>query len=199
MKKDQDIFLNYINDNYVRLKRKYHKYCLENSFVWDEDVYSDTILRCYDIIERNGLKDSSPSGIENYFFKAFKNNIMNERNYSRIKKRDFNVTSDNIAQLHEVWYNNTHDDARAKIVKDLFSDFAILYIMVVVEEHFDNEHFYLYRLKTLVPNMTFKRLQEVTKIKASRLKVIEVQRFVKETIKKEDIRKAFFAFYGDLI
>ena len=71
--------------------------------------------------------------------------------------------------------------------------------MVVVEENFDNEHFYLYRLKTLVPNMTFKRLQEVTKIKASRLKVIEVQRFVKETIKKEDIRKAFFDFYGDLI
>lgn len=197
--KDQDLFLNFINQNYVDLKNKYWKFCQENYYDWDEDVYSDTIIRCYDIIERNGLKDKSPYGIESYFFKAFVNNIRNERNYSRIKKRDFNITSDNINDIYEAWYNKTQDSSKVKLVNDLFKDFAILYIMTRVEANFDAEHFYLYRLKSLVPDMTFKRLAETTKIKASRLKTIEVQRWVKDNIKKEDVRTAFFQIYGDLI
>jgi hypothetical protein len=197
--KDQDLFLNFINQNYVGLKNKYWKFCQENFYDWDEDVYSDTIIRCYDIIERNGLKDKSPYGIESYFFKAFVNNIRNEKNYSRIKKRDFNITSDNINDIYEAWYNKTQDSSKVKLVNDLFKDFAILYIMTRVEANFDAEHFYLYRLKSLVPDMTFKRLAETTKIKASRLKTIEVQRWVKDNIKKEDVRTAFFQIYGDLI
>lgn len=197
--KDQDLFLNFINRNYVDLKNKYWKFCQENFYDWDEDVYSDTIIRCYDIIERNGLKDKSPYGIESYFFKAFVNNIRNEKNYSRIKKRDFNITSDNINDIYEAWYNKTQDSSKVKLVNDLFKDFAILYIMTKVEANFDAEHFYLYRLKSLVPDMTFKRLAETTKIKASRLKTIEVQRWVKDNIKKEDVRTAFFQIYGDLI
>lgn len=197
--KDQDLFINFINQNYVDLKNKYWKFCQENFYDWDEDVYSDTIIRCYDIIERNGLKDKSPYGIESYFFKAFVNNIRNERNYSRIKKRDFNITSDNINDIYEAWYNKTQDSSKVKLVNDLFKDFAILYIMTRVEANFDAEHFYLYRLKSLVPDMTFKRLAETTKIKASRLKTIEVQRWVKDNIKKEDVRTAFFQIYGDLI
>lgn len=197
--KDQDLFLNFINQNYVNLKNKYWKFCQENFYDWDEDVYSDTIIRCYDIIERNGLKDKSPYGIESYFFKAFVNNIRNEKNYSRIKKRDFNITSDNINDIYEAWYNKTQDSSKVKLVNDLFKDFAILYIMTRVEANFDAEHFYLYRLKSLVPDMTFKRLAETTKIKASRLKTIEVQRWVKDNIKKEDVRTAFFQIYGDLI
>lgn len=199
MKKDQDIFLNYINDNYVRLKRKYHKYCTENGYTFDEDIFSDTILRCYDIIVRNGIKDKSPHGIESYFFIAFRNNIRNERNYSRVKKRDFNINSDNIHTIYEEYYNENNDDAVEKIVSDLYKDFCTLYIMMQVENNFPQEHFYLFRVKTLTKGMTFKKLQEMTNIKSSRKKVIEVQRYVKENIKKEDIKKAFHKLYEDLI
>jgi len=196
--KDEEIFLDYINSNYVRLKRKYHKYCTENGYTFDEDIYSDTILKCYDIITRNGLKDKSPQGIESYFFIAFRNNIRNERNYSRVKKRDFNITSDNIHTLYEEYYNENNADAVEKVLNDLFTDFCTLYIMMQVESNFSQEHFYLFRVKTLAKGMTFKKLQEQTKIKASRLKVIEVQRWLKENIKKEDIKKAFFKFYDKI-
>lgn len=197
---DQDIFLNYINDNYIRLKRKYHKYCLENSFIWDEDVYSETILKCYDAIVKNGrLKDSTPQGIENYFFKAIRNNIMNEGRYCRTKCRDKNINSDNIEPVYEAYYNSSNISAKQKLINDLFIDFSTLYIMMEVEKHFDQEHFYLYRVKTLSKGMTFKKLQEMTNIKSSRKKVIEVQRYVKENIKKEDIKKAFHKLYEDLI
>lgn len=197
---DETIFLNYINNHYTELKNKYWKFCQEKQYTWDEDIYSDTILKCYDvIIKKGGLRDKTPQGIENYFFMAFKNNIMNEQRYSRNKKRDKNISSDHINDLYELWYNENFNDARVKITNDLYKDFSILYIMTQVEDNFDQEHFYLFRVKTLVPEMTFKKLAETTKIKASRKKVIEVMRWVKENIKKNDIRKLFYNMYGDLI
>lgn len=197
---DETIFLNYINDHYAELKNKYWKFCQEKQYEWNEDIFSDTILKCYDCIKKKGeLKDKTSYGIESYFFKAFKNNIMNEQRYSRNKKRDRNINSDTINDLYETWYNDNFNDARVKIVNDLFKDFSILYIMSRVEDNFDKESFYLFRIKTLVPNMTFKRLADTTKIKASRRKCIEVMRWVKDNIKKEDIRTVFFSVYGDLI
>ena len=197
---DETIFLNYINDHYTELKNKYYKFCQEKQYTWNEDIYSDTILKCYDVIIKNGkLKDKSPHGIESYFFMAFRNNIMNEQRYSRNKKRDKNINSDHINDLYELWYNDNFNDARVKITNDLFKDFSILYIMTRVEDNFDSEHFYLFKVKTLVPEMTFKKLAETTNIKASRKKVIEVMRWVKENIKKEEIRKIFYNIYGDII
>lgn len=196
---DETLFLNYINDHYNELKRKYFKFCQEKQYDWDEDIFSDTILKCYDcIVKKGGLKDKSAHGIESYFFIAFRNNIMNEQRYSRNKKRDRNINSDSINDLYEVWYNANNNDARVKIVNDLFKDFSILYIMTQVEDNFDEEHFYLFRLKTLC-NLTFKRLSEITQIKASRKKVIEVMHYVKTNITKEEIRKVFYELYGDII
>jgi hypothetical protein len=196
---DETLFLNYINDHYNELKRKYFKFCQEKQYDWDEDIFSDTILKCYDcIVKKGGLKDKSAHGIESYFFIAFRNNIMNEQRYSRNKKRDRNINSDSINDLYEVYYNANNNDARVKIVNDLFKDFSILYIMTQVEDNFDEEHFYLFRLKTLC-NLTFKRLSEITQIKASRKKVIEVIHYVKTNITKEEIRKVFYELYGDII
>ena len=197
---DETLFLNYINDHYNELKNKYWKFCQEKQYEWDEDIFSDTILKCYDCIKKKGeLKDKTSYGIESYFFKAFKNNIMNEQRYSRNKKRDKNINSDTINDLYETWYNDNFNDARVKIINDLFKDFSILYIMMQVESNFDSEHFYLFKVKTLVPDMTFKKLADTTKIKASRRKTIEVMHWVKDNIKKEEIRTVFFQVYGDLI
>lgn len=191
-------YLNWISKNYSQLKNKYYKFCQEKQYTWSEDIYSDTILKVYDVIVKKGLKDTSDYGMESYTFIAFKNNIMNEQRYSRNKKRDYNISSDNINELYETWYNSNFSDARVKIANDLFKDFSILYVMSKVEDQFDSEHFYLFRIKTLC-NLTFKQLAEQTKIKASRRKVIEVMRYVKENITKEEIKKVFYAMYGDLL
>lgn len=196
--KDEKVFIDYINDHYCELKNKYWKFCQEKQYTWDEDIFSDTILKCYDTIAKKGLKDKTAYGIESYFFKSFKNNTLLEPIYSRNKKRDYNINSDNINDIYEKYYNKTNDSSKVKLFKDLFVDFATLYIMTKVEENFDSEHFYLFRIKTL-GNLTFKQLAEQTKIKASRLKTIEVQRWVKENITKEEIRKAYFDMFGDLL
>lgn len=193
-----DKYLEWFSKNYIHLKNKYFNLCKEKQWDFDEDIFSDTYLKIYEIILKNGIKDSTDRGFECYTFRAFQNNIRNEKRYSRNSKRDCNITSDNIEDLYETFYNKTNDPAINKVMTDLFKDFALLYIMMQVEDNFDGEHFYLFRIKTLVPNMTFKRLAEKTKIKASRRKCIEVMRYVKQNITKEEIKKAFNKFYDNL-
>ena len=196
---DHDYFLDYISKHYNQLKMKYLRFCTEKHYKFDEDVYSNTILKCYDTIKKNGkLKNKTPHGIESYFFLAFRNNTFLEAISPRSAKRDWNVDNEQLNELYEEYSNNHNCSSNAKIANDLFTDFSVLYIMSCVEDNFDSEHFYLYRIKTLC-GMTFKQLEEKTKVKDSRKKFVAVQRWVKENIKKEDIKKLFYEKYGDLI
>ena len=195
-----DNYLIWFSQHYQELKGKYAKFCKENNYEWDEDIFSDTYLKIYDCIIKNGIKDDTPHGMSGYTFMSFKNNIRNEQRYCRSRLRDKNISSDNINDLYENWFNKTQDSSRVKLEHDLFQDFSILYIMLLVEKNFDSEHFYLYRIKTLTKGMTFKKLAEHCKgIKSTRKKVIEVANWVKDNITKEEIRKAFNELYGDLI
>lgn len=191
------IFLNHINDNYQTLKDRFRRFCFDKSYKWDEDIFSNTILSCYETITKKGLQDTSPLGIENYFFMSFKFNVMRDKLYSRNKARDRNVTDINGA--YENYCNNNLKTAEEKIANDLFNDFAITYILKEVEKNFDVVSFYLYRLKSLTPKMTYKKLTTITKFKSVRQKVCNVKRWVKNNIKIGDIRKAFYREYGDII
>ena len=196
---DTDKFMHYINDHYNHLKYKYINFCREKGYQWDEDIFQDTILKCHDAIVKKGkLNDTTDQGIQNYFFISFKMNLKREGQYSRNAKRDFNVSSDEIEELYEDYYNKNNSSSAQKVYKDLFQDFSVLYIMTIVEDNFDQEHFYLFRLKTL-GNLTYKELQDKTKIKASRQKVINVKNWLKENVTKDDIKKAFGTMYGDLL
>ena len=199
-KEKADNYLIWFSHHYQELKGKYAKFCKENNYEWDEDIFSDTYLKIYDCIIKNGIKDDTPHGMSGYTFMSFKNNIRNEQRYCRSRLRDKNISSDNINDLYESWYNKTQDSSRVKLEHDLFQDFSILYIMLRVEERFDPEYVYLYKVKTLTKGMTFKKLQtEHKNIKSTRKKVIDVQNWVKNNITKEEIRKEFNELYGDLI
>lgn len=191
-------YLQWFGKNYATLKRKYSTYCALNKYTWDEDIFSDTYLKIYNTIRRNGLKDTTPQGFDNYTFLSFRTNIKREGQYARNTKRDRNIPDDDLNGLYEEYYNGNNVSALDKIKSDLFKDFSILYIMMMVESNFDNEHFYLFRIKTL-GNLTYKQLQERTKIKASRQKVIDVKNWLKENLTKDDIKKAFNDVYGNLL
>ena len=191
-------YLLWVSENYTYLKNKYFNLCKEKQWNFDEDIFSETYLKVYEIIKKKGIKDPTEKGFDNYTFKSYQNNIRNEQRYCRNKKRDLNISSENINDLYEAWYNDNFNDARVKIVNDLFKDFSILYIMARVEDNFDSESFYLFRIKTLC-NLTFKSLAEKTKIKASRRKVIEIMHWIRENITKEDAEKAFREFYNNYV
>ena len=196
---DNTTFINYINDHYDELYYKYRQFCKEKNYAWDEDIFQDTILKCYEAIERKGkLDDTTNQGIENYFFISFKMNIKREGQYARNQKRDLNYSSEKISSAYEEWYNANKEDSRTKLINDLYKDFATLYIMTVVEENFENDYFYLFKLKQLC-GYTYKQLSEKTGIRGVRQKVLDVKSWLKNNLTKEEINKAFQAMYGDLL
>lgn len=196
---DQDLFINYISEHYDELKAKYKAFCGLNGYNWDEDIYSDTILKCYDAIAKKGhLNDTTSQGIENYMFISFKLNIKREGQYARNMKRDLNITSDNINGIYEEWYNDNNTTSRTKLLTDLWKDFSTLYIMNEVESNFPPEDFYLFKLKTLC-NMTYKEVQEKTNEKRIRQRIVDIKNWLKANVKKEDVKTAFYEIYGNLI
>ena len=196
---DQDKFINYISEHYDTLKAKYKAFCGLNNYGWDEDIFSDTILKCYDAIAKKGkLNDTTAQGIENYMFISFKLNIKREGQYARNVKRDLNVTSDNINGVYEEWYNENNTTSRTKLLTDLWKDFSTLYIMNEVESNFPPEDYYLFKLKTLC-HMTYKQVQEKTNEKRIRQRIVDIKNWLKANVQKEDVKAAFYEIYGNLI
>ena len=196
---DQEKFITYIGAHYNDIKDKLQMLCRKNGQQFSEDSYHDVILKCHKAIKKKGkLKDSSAYGIESYLIRSYMNHEIDLKRVANVAKRDLNYNSDNITELHEKWYNDNHSDAREKIKSDMYKDFSCLFIMSKVEDNFDQEHFYLFKLKTLA-NLTYKQLQDKTKIKASRQKVINVKNWLKDNVTKDDIKSAFNAMYGNLM
>lgn len=196
---DQDKFINYINGHYDELQCKYKAFCSLNNYKWDWDIFQDTILKCYEAISKKGkLNDTSSQGIENYFFIAFKLNVMREGQYARNQKRDLNIDSDSINELYETWYNDNNTTSRHKLISDLFTDFSTLYIMTKVEENFPQEDFYLFKLKTLC-SMTYKQIQDKTKAKKVRQRIVDIKNWLKSNITKDIVKEAFYVVYGNII
>lgn len=198
--KDETIFLNYIGNNYDEVVNTLKILCSQRKQVLDEDLFHESILRCHKAIQKKGyMKDSSPYGIKSYLIRTYFNYVMEEKRSAKVKKRDQNYNSDNIGEMYESYYNSNNINSREKVTNDLFKDFSVLYILMLIETNFDSEHFYLFRLKELCKDMTYKKLSEKTGIKAVRQKVVECKKWLKENVTKEDIRKEFFEIYGDLL
>lgn len=196
---DQEKFINYVGAHYNGIKDKLQMLCRKNGQPFSEDSYHDVILKCHKAIAKKGkLQDSSAYGIESYLIRSYMNHEIDLKRVANVAKRDLNYNSDNITELHEKWYNDTHSDAREKIKSDMYKDFSCLFIMSKVEDNFDSEHFYLFRIKELVPGMTYKKLSERTNLKGVRQKVVEVKKWLQQNVTKEDINNAFMKMYGDL-
>ena len=69
---------------------------------------------------------------------------------------------------------------------------------MTVEENFDGEYFYLFKLKQLC-GYTYKQLTQKTNIKGARQKVLDVKAWLKNNLTKDEINKAFINIYGDLL
>lgn len=193
-----DIYMSWLSDNYEAQKRKLSAFCMNSGVTFDEDVYSDTALKVYEKICNEGSADPTPTGFENYLFKSFRNNIIREKQYARIARMDDNYF-DVIDVIYDDYANKEKETETEKLKNDLWKDYATLYLMNKVEENFDAEHSYIFRLKTFLPKMTYRKLREETNLKNIRQKYIDVKRWLKDNITKDEIKNAFEEKYGDLL
>lgn len=190
-------FLAWVGNNYERIKKKYMKFCSVKHYEWDEDIFASTYLKVHDKILKNGIDDNTEQGFENYFFLSFRNNVKREGQYARNAKRDSNVTSNDLNELYEIWFNKSYDSSKTKLLSDLYKDFAALYILLNVEQHFGSEYLTLFREKYF-NSKTYKEIkQRYPNVSKTRDKIIETKAWVIENIKKDDINKLFEELYNE--
>lgn len=193
--KPEDIYFTCLNKNYNNLKQVCKDVCKRNKEQYSEDALNDTVIQVHKIIQKKGkLDDMSDNGIMRYFVRSYVNNLRMEKRYAYHKKRDYNITQEEFNDRYEQSLSSKRD----KIIKDLLEDFSVLYIMKLVELNFPPEQLYLYKLK-MICNKTYKQIHDETKIKKSRDKIIEVNKWVKQNLTRDVIKKEFFDIYGDLI
>lgn len=184
-----------INQNYNNLKQVCKDVCKRNKEQYSEDALNDTVIQVHKIIQKKGkLDDMSDNGIMRYFVRSYVNNLRMEKRYAYHKKRDYNITQEEFNDRYEQSLSSKRD----KIIKDLLEDFSVLYIMKLVELNFPPEQLYLYKLK-MICNKTYKQIHDETKIKKSRDKIIEVNKWVKQNLTRDVIKKEFYSIYADLI
>lgn len=191
----EQIYFNVLKTNYNNLQQICKDVCKRNGEKYSEDTLNDTVLQIHKIIQKKGsLDDMSERGILNYFTRSYVNNLRCEKRYAYHKKRDYNISQEEFNERYE----QSLSSKKEKIIKDLLEDFSVLYIMKLVEINFDTEHYYLYKLKMLC-QYTYKQIHDKTHIKKSRDKIIEVNKWVKQNLTRDIIKKEFYEIYGDLI
>ena len=184
-------FLQFVNDNYNNLKKKWAKYLIDKQIDFDEDVYSETILKVYDYINKNGINDTTDSGFANYFFRAFNINIKREKQYSRNVNRDKNI--DATEELSKEI--NGEDELKLKIRRHVYEDWSIVYILRLVEDNFDSISFHCFRLYYILDKMTYSKLREITKVPDSKKRVVTIKNWLKYNLTKQQMEKEFSKYY----
>ena len=182
---DADLFMATIGKNYEALKVGCRANQLKSNKPWSEDAFHDTVVLCYETIQRRGIRDKSEQGIRNYFFNALKMNVLHEA-----------VLPYNSRKVDDEELVNNYDplderECEQKVKEQLFNDFAVVRILELAESNCDPLSFYCYRLKFLMDKMPYQRLVTITKIKSAKARVKSVIEWIKENVTEEELRKEF--------
>lgn len=177
-----------IKTKYNQLRKKYKQYCFINKFDYSDDTFNDTYYKVRSLIERKGIKDESPKGVEDYFFKAFKKNtFLAFQNKNKINKIEIdeikdNVMDDNINES-EIKYN------------EMFDNFKLNYILEKVAENFDSLSFRCWKVKRLIKinnrYYTYSEIKEITHIKDVKKRIVAIDKWIKQNINENDIKDIF--------
>lgn len=186
-------YLNLANDKYLDYLKKWRTHIQEKGYDWDEDVFSDTILKVYDNILKNGIKDDSEEGLSNYWFKSFIVNIKREKQYSRNLYRDMNV--DASEELDKEY--NGDDELKLKIRRHIYDDWLSVRLLQIVEQNFTSKEFRCFRLYYIVPKMTYEKLRDLTKIKDCKKIVNTIKKWLIENTDKHQLDKEFSKWYDN--
>lgn len=185
-----DLFLTEIQEGLAVYRKKWIKMFQLKGWTWDEDLLYDTILKCYDTIDRLGLRDGKNESF-NYLFKALKTNYIRELEYVRNRDR---VIVDDIEVLADTYEMELSD---VKIAKDLWLEFQFDYMLKEIEMVFDKKSFYLFKLKWVL-QLDDKEILAKTKNPNWKKDLKDMMKYLKTYVKVEDIKKEFNLKYPEL-
>ena len=154
-------FLTYVANNFKTIKNKFELQIKRVGLSFDEDIFSDTILKCNEKLKESNINDKE---MLYYFWMAFKNNTLREIGYIR---------------------NNTTDQMPEDII-DEYDDEKIDLFDVVTKLIIDEFGEEIYQLFSLHANgMTYEELYKITKKENLKYIFRKVREYVRGKIKKE--------------
>lgn len=162
----------------------------------DEDLAGEVLLKTYNCIKNNGLstidleteEDLKKKVFKNYFFISAKlTNITNKKYQQKSPIRDTNENIDTIDDL----------PTEEKIKNQIYKDYRVMYIINTVEENFDAIDYRCFRLYHLLKNMTYAKLRQLTGIKNAKMRVITINKWLRQNITEQQIMESFNREFND--
>ena len=177
-------YINYISTIYEEYIEVF------NNMYNDEDLAGEVLLKTYNCIKNNGLstidleteEDLKKKEFKNYFFISAKlTNITNKKYQQKSPIRDTNENIDTIDDL----------PTEEKIKNQIYKDYRVMYIINTVEENFDAIDYRCFRLYHLLKNMTYAKLRQLTGIKNAKMRVITINKWLRQNITEQHIMDSF--------
>ena len=162
----------------------------------DEDLAGEVLLKTFNCIKNNGLstidleteEDLKKKVFKNYFFISAKlTNITNKKYQQKSPIRDTNENIDTIDDL----------PTEEKIKNQIYKDYRVMYIINTVEENFDAIDYRCFRLYHLLKNMTYAKLRQLTGIKNAKMRVITINKWLRQNITEQQIMDSFNREFND--
>lgn len=172
---DVELFNKIIAEHYLSYQRKMKQWCFQNSTTYDEDVLSETYLKCADRISRVGIEDKTEQGILNYFFIAFKKNTY--QHYLQQQKNMVDQNADVFSllledtPLEEIEQAAQHQELLVKTILD------------EIRENFDEIDYHIFRLRYLFQVdgkfLNYKQIKAMTNIPDTRKRLMRMNAYIR--------------------
>lgn len=178
-------FFDYIGENYDDLVKIYHKYCMLSHLNYSEETFHETILKVSNIILKKNLKDTTPDGIANYFFKAFKFNTLQDRLQTTKRAEKFDTETDVFQLKRETPQYDYEETELQKIEEAKHKCFEL------IRANFSESDYIIFRLKHNFlkddKELTYKEIKHLIGIQNVRQRLIRMHQFLRA--KKNEILK----------
>lgn len=162
----------------------------------DEDLAGEVLLKTYNCIKNNGLSTIDLETEEDLKKKVFKN-------YFFISAKLTNITNKKYQQKSPIYDTNENIDTiddlptEEKIKNQIYKDYRVMYIINTVEENFDAIDYRCFRLYHLLKNMTYAKLRQLTGIKNAKMRVITINKWLRQNITEQQIMESFNREFND--
>lgn len=114
-----ETFTEYTKSNFNELKKRIENRCKKEKYTFDEDMFMDTVVKCLTNCPKN---KTSKVDIENYFWKAFKQNLLSK--LSRDKYRDLIDFDDCDDDIIDEEYNEDIDKINEILKNAIITEFS---------------------------------------------------------------------------
>lgn len=81
-------FMYALGKDYIALRKNLKAYCYVNDLGFSEDVFHNTMMNCYNTVNKNNITFENEQEVKYYFCKAFKINLIREKSYSNNKPKE---------------------------------------------------------------------------------------------------------------